>query len=107
MAPYHHVSGARWRIIPSLIVLMVALLGAVPLAGTGPAQVTFPAAPGPGQIVVDEARLIVPLHQVDIEGLGWELKRDHGYPATMVTSRPRSAHSVAGYTIQRYTCEKI
>src|SRR5437764_1150724 len=69
MATHHHRSGRHWSTIPSLVVLTVGLLGAVPLAGTGPAQVTFPAAPGPGQIVVDEASLIVPLHQVDIEGL--------------------------------------
>jgi uncharacterized protein len=90
-----------------LVVLMVGLLGAVPLAGTGPAQVTFPAPPGPGQIVVDEARLIVPLHQVDMEGLAGELKREHGYPVTVVTIRSLSAHGAGGYTIERYTSEML
>lgn len=107
MATHHHRSGGRWSTIPSLVVLMVGLVGAVPLAGTGPAQVTFPAAPGPDQIVVDEAGLIVPLHQVDIEGLGAELKREHGYPVTVVTIRSLSAHGAGGYTIERYTSEML
>ena len=107
MATHHHRSGRHWSTIPSLVVLMVGLLGAVPLAGTGPAQVTFPAAPGPGQIVVDEASLILPLHQVDIEGLAGELKREHGYPVTVVTIRSLSAHGAAGYTIERYTSEML
>ena len=107
MATHHHRSGGRWSTIPSLAALMVGLLGAVPLAGTGPAQVTFPDAPGPGQIVVDEARLIVPLHQVDLEGLAGELKREHGYPVTVVTIRSLSAHGAAGYSIERYTSEMV
>jgi len=96
-----------WITIASLVVVTVGLLGAVPLAGTGPAQVTFPAAPAPGGFVVDEARLIVPLHQVDIEGLARELKREHGYPVTVVTIRSLSAHGAAGYTIERYASEML
>jgi uncharacterized protein len=96
-----------WTTIVSLVVVTVGLLGAVPLAGTGPAQVTFPAAPAPGGFVVDEARLIVPLHQVDIEGLARELKREHGYPVTVVTIRSLSAHGAAGYTIERYASEML
>jgi uncharacterized protein len=90
-----------------LVVLMVGLLGAVPLAGTGPAQVAFPAAPGPGRFVVDEAKLIAPLHQVDIEGLAAELKRERGYPVTVVTIRSLSSHGAAGYTIERYASEML
>jgi uncharacterized protein len=107
MATHHHRSQPRWNIIALLAVLMVGLAGAVPLAGTGPAQVTFPAAPAPGRVVVDEARLILPLHQVDLEGIAGELKRERGYPVTVVTIRSLSAHGAAGYTIERYASEML
>src|SRR5262245_29272210 len=107
MPIHHHRSQPGWHILPSLAVLMVGLLGAVPLPGTGPAQVVFPAAPAPGRFVVDEARLIVPLHQVDIESLAGELKREHGYPVTVVTIRSLAAHGATGYTIERYAAEML
>jgi len=107
MPAHHHRSRARWNTSASLVVLIVGLLGAVPLAGTGPAQVTFPAAPAGGAAVVDEARLIAPLHQVDIEGLALELKREHGYPVTVVTIQSLSAHGAGGYTIERYASELL
>lgn len=103
----HHRPRARWSTGASLIVLMVGLLGAVPLAGTGPVLVTFPTAPAPGRFVVDEASLLVPLHQVDIEGLAGELKREHGYPVTVVTIRSLAAHGATGYTIERYASEML
>src|SRR5262249_55810546 len=106
--PIHHDrSPLRWNIIASLAVLMVGLLGAVPLPGAGPAQVAFPAAPEPGRFVVDEARLIAPLHQVDLEGIAGELKREHGYPVTIVTIRSLSSHGATGYTIERYASEML
>jgi len=106
--PIHHDrSPLRWTIVASLAVLMIGLLGAVPLPGTGPAQVAFPAAPEPGRFVVDEARLIAPLHQVDLEGIAGELKREHGYPVTIVTIRSLSSHGATGYTIERYTSEML
>ncbi len=107
MPTHHHRSLARWSTVASLAVVVVGLLGAVPLAGTGPAQVAFPAAPAPGRFVVDEARLIEPLHQVDIEGLAGELKREHGYPVTVVTIRSLSSHGAGGYTIERYASEML
>jgi len=107
MPTHHHRSQARWSTLASLAVVMVGLLAAVPLAGTGPAQVAFPAAPEPGRFVVDEARLLVPLHQVDLEGIAGELKREHGYPVTVVTIRSLSSHGAAGYTIERYTAEML
>src|SRR5262244_1595699 len=88
MPTYHHRSPLRWNIIASLAVLMIGLLGAVPLPGTGPAQVAFPAAPEPGRFAVDEARLIAPLHQVDLEGIAGELKR---YASEMLKSWPPNA----------------
>ncbi len=107
MATYRRRSPVRWSTLASLAALMVGLVGAVPLAGTGPAQVAFPAAPEPGRFVVDEARLIVPLHQVDLEGIAAELKREHGYPVTVVTIRSLSSHGAAGYTIERYASEML
>ena len=107
MPIHHHRSPLRWNIIASLAVLMLGLLGAVPLPGAGPAQVAFPAAPEPGRFVVDEARLIAPLHQVDLEGIAGELKREHGYPVTIVTIRSLSSHGAVGYTIERYTSEML
>jgi uncharacterized protein len=107
MPIHHHRSQTRWNLIASCAVLMVGLLGAVPLAGTGPAQVAFPAAPAPGRFVVDEARLIVPLHQVDIESLAGELKRELGYPVTIVTIRSLSTQGAAGYPIERYAAEML
>jgi uncharacterized protein len=107
MPTHHHRSWARSNTIASLVVVMIGFLGAVPLAGTGPAQVTFPAAPASGGFVVDEARLIAPLHQVDIEGVAGELKREHGYPVSVVTIRSLSAHGAAGYTIERYASEML
>ena len=107
MPTYHHRSPLRWNIIASLAVLLIGLLGAVPLPGTGPAQVAFPAAPEPGRFVVDEARLIAPLHQVDLEGIAGELKREHGYPVTIVTIRSLSSHGATGYTIERYASEML
>jgi uncharacterized protein len=107
MPTHHHRSLTRWSTVASLAVVVVGLLGAVPLAGTGPAQVAFPAAPAPGRFVVDEARLIEPLHQVDIEGLAGELKREHGYPVTVVTIRSLSSHGAGGYTIERYASEML
>ncbi len=77
------------------------------LAGTGSASVTFPDAPTLGGIVVDEARLLVPLDQVDLEGLALELKRDRGYPITVVTIQSLSAHGATGYTIERYAAEML
>jgi len=107
MPTYHHRSPLRWNIIASLAVLLIGFLGAVPLPGTGPAQVAFPAAPEPGRFVVDEARLIAPLHQVDLEGIAGELKREHGYPVTIVTIRSLSSHGATGYTIERYASEML
>jgi uncharacterized protein len=107
MPTYHRRTGARWRIGASLIAVMVGLLGAVPLPGTGPAQVAFPPAPEPGGFVVDEARLLVPLHQFDLEGIAGELKRELGYPVTVVTIRSLATHGAAGYTIERYTAEML
>jgi uncharacterized membrane protein YgcG len=77
------------------------------LAGTGSAPVLFPAAPPSGGIVVDEARLIVPLDQVDLEGLAIALRRDRGYPITVVTIQSLSAYGAAGYTIERYASEML
>ena len=59
----------------------------------------FPAAPPSGGIVVDEARLIAPLDQVDLEGLAIALRRDRGYPITVVTIQSLSAYGAAGYSI--------
>src|SRR5262245_7613108 len=107
MPTYHHRSQARWSTIASLVVLMVGLVGASPIVGAGPAQVAFPPAPDPGRFVVDEARLIVPLHQVDLEGLASELKRELGYPVTVVTIRSLASHGATGYTIERYMAEML
>lgn len=107
MRTYHHRSRARGRVIASRVVLTVGLLGAVPLPGAGPAQVAFPAAPAPGRFVVDDARLIAPLDQVDLEGIASELKREHGYPVTVVTIRSLAAQGASGYTIERYAFEML
>jgi uncharacterized protein len=77
------------------------------LAGTGSAPVLFPTAPPSGGIVVDEARLIAPLDQVDLEGLAIALRRDRGYPITVVTIQSLSAYGAAGYTIERYASEML
>ena len=76
-------------------------------AGTGSAPVLFPTAPPSGGIVVDEARLIAPLDQVDLEGLAIALRRDRGYPITVVTIQSLSAYGAAGYTIERYASEML
>src|SRR5215831_3589435 len=107
MPTHHPRSWTRWSIIPLLLVLMVAFVGAVPFAGTGPAQVAFPPAPVRGAAVVDEAKLIAPMHQVDIEVLAAELKREHGYPVTVVTIRSLSSYGATGYTIERYMSEML
>jgi len=107
MPIHHHRSGSRWSAVARWLVVVVGLVGAVPLAGTGPVQVAFPAAPAPGAAVVDEAKLIAPMHQVDIEVLAAELKREHGYPITVVTIRSLSAYGATGYTIERYTSEML
>lgn len=107
MGIYHHGSRARWNTVASLAVLTVGLLGAVPLPGTGPAQVAFPSAPAPGRFVVDDARLIVPLDQVDLEGIAAELKREHGYPIAVVTIRSLAAQGAVGYSIERYASEMM
>jgi uncharacterized protein len=102
-----HRSSARWNTFAALAVLTVGLLGAVPLAGTGPAQVAFPSAPAPGRFVVDDAKLIAPLDQVDLEGLATELKREHGYPIAVITIRSLAAQGASGYTIERYASEML
>src|SRR5215831_16091101 len=107
MPTYHRRSGVGWSTIASLVVVVTGLIGAVPFAGTGPAQVAFPRAPARGAAVVDEAKLIDPLHQVDIEVLASELKREHGYPVTVVTIRSLSAYGATGYTIERYMSEML
>jgi len=76
-------------------------------AGTGSAPVLFPTAPPSGGIVVDEARLLAPLDQVDLEGLAIALRRDRGYPITVVTIQSLSAYGAAGYTIERYASEML
>jgi uncharacterized protein len=106
MGTHHHRSRARWSTIASLAVLTVGLLGAVPLGG-GPVQIAFPAAPAPGGFVVDDARLIAPFDQVDLEGLAAELRREHGYPITVVTIRSLAAQGASGYTIERYASEML
>ncbi len=107
MPTRHHRSSARWNTIALLAVLTLGLLGAVPLPGAGPAQVAFPSAPAPGRFVVDDAKLIAPLDQVDLEGLATELKREHGYPITVVTIRSLAAQGASGYTIERYASEML
>jgi uncharacterized membrane protein YgcG len=106
MATYHHRSGSRWTTLAS-VVLTASLLVAFTLAGTGSAPVLFPAAPPSGGIVVDEARLIAPLDQVDLEGLAIALRRDRGYPITVVTIQSLSAYGATGYTIERYASEML
>jgi len=106
MPTYHRVSGSRWSTLAS-VGLAASLLVAFTLAGTGSAPVTFPDAPTLGGIVVDEARLIVPLDQVDLEGLAIALKRDRGFPITVVTIRSLAAHGATGYTIERYANEML
>jgi uncharacterized protein len=106
MATYHRRCGSRWSILAS-VVLTASLLVAFTLAGTGSAPVLFPAAPPSGGIVVDEARLIAPLDQVDLEGLAIALRRDRGYPITVVTIQSLSAYGAAGYTIERYASEML
>jgi len=76
-------------------------------AGTGSAPVLFPTAPPSGGIVVDEARLLAPLDQVDLDGLAIALRRDRGYPITVVTIQSLSAYGAAGYTIERYASEML
>ena len=106
MATYHHRCGSRGSTLAS-VALSASLLVAFTLAGTGSAPVLFPAAPPSGGIVVDEARLIAPLDQVDLEGLAIALKRDRGYPITVVTIQSLSAHGAAGYTIERYAAAML
>jgi uncharacterized protein len=106
MATYHHPCESRWSTLAS-VALTASLLVAFTLAGTGSAPVLFPTAPPSGGIVVDEARLIAPLDQVDLEGLAIALKRDRGYPITVVTIQSLSAYGAAGYTIERYASEML
>ena len=106
MPTHHHLPGSRWSTLAA-VALAASLLVAFTIAGTGPAPVTFPNAPASGGIVVDEARLIAPLDQVDLEGLAIALKRDRGYPITVVTIRSLSAHGASGYTIERYASEML
>jgi len=106
MGTYHHRCGSRWSTLAS-VALTASFLVAFTLAGTGSAPVLFPAAPPSGGIVVDEARLIAPLDQVDLEGLAIALKRDRGYPITVVTIQSLSAYGAAGYTIERYASEML
>jgi uncharacterized membrane protein YgcG len=106
MATYHRRCGSRWSTLAS-VVLTASLLVAFTLAGTGSAPVLFPAAPPSGGIVVDEARLIAPLDQVDLEGLAIALRRDRGYPITVVTIQSLSAYGATGYTIERYASEML
>lgn len=89
------------------VAMTASLLVAFTLAGTGSAPVSFPAAPSSSGIVVDEARLIAPLDQVDLEGLAIALKRDRGYPITVVTIQSLSAHGATGYTLERYASEML
>jgi uncharacterized membrane protein YgcG len=106
MGTHHHRCGSRWSTLAS-VVLTASLLVAFTLAGTGSAPVLFPAAPPSGGIVVDEARLIAPLDQVDLEGLAIALRRDRGYPITVVTIQSLSAYGATGYTIERYASEML
>jgi uncharacterized membrane protein YgcG len=106
MATYHRRCGSRWSTLAS-VVLTASLLVAFTLAGTGSAPVLFPAAPPSGGTVVDEARLIAPLDQVDLEGLAIALRRDRGYPITVVTIQSLSAYGATGYTIERYASEML
>ncbi len=91
MARYHHRCESRWSTLAS-VALSASLLVAFTLAGTGSAPVLFPAAPPSGGIVVDEARLIAPLDQVDLEGLAIALRSERGYPITVVTIQSLSAY---------------
>ena len=106
MATYHHRCGSRWSTLAS-VALSASLLVGFTIAGTGSAPVLFPAAPPSGGIVVDEARLIAPLDQVDLEGLAIALRRDLGYPITVVTIQSLSAYGATGYTIERYASEML
>ena len=106
MGTHHHCCGSRWSTLAS-VALAASVLVAFTLAGTGSAPVSFPAAPPSGGIVVDEAGLLAPLDQVDLEGLAIGLKQDRGYPITVVTIRSLSAHGATGYTIERYASEML
>ncbi len=106
MARYHHRCESRWSTLAS-VALSASLLVGFTLAGTGSAPVLFPAAPPSGGIVVDEARLIAPLDQVDLEGLAIALRSERGYPITVVTIQSLSAYGAAGYTIERYASEML
>ena len=106
MARYHHRCESRWSTLASAA-LAASLLVGFTVAGTGSAPVLFPAAPPSGGIVVDEARLIAPLDQVDLEGLAIALRSERGYPITVVTIQSLSAYGAAGYTIERYASEML
>lgn len=106
MTTHRHPDQFRWSTVVRLA-LCVSLLVAVPLARNGWAQVTFPAAPGTGSFVTDEAKLLTVAHRQGIDALAGALKREHGYPVSVVTIRSLAAHGAAGYTIERYASEML
>ena len=106
MTTHHHHDNSRW-IAVARQTLFASLLVVGPLVGSGWGQVTFPPQPPSGSFVVDEARLLTPAHRQEIEGLAGALKREHGYPVSVVTIRSLSAHGASALTIERYTSEML
>jgi uncharacterized protein len=106
MTTHHHPNRSRW-IAVARQALFAGLLVVGPLAGSGWGQVTFPPQPPSGSFVVDEARLLTPAHRQEIEGLAGALKREHGYPVSVVTIRSLSAYGASAYTIDRYTSDML
>jgi uncharacterized protein len=77
------------------------------MAGSGWGQVAFPPAPAPGSFIVDEAKALTPADRQEIERVAGALKRDRGYPVTVVTIRSLGAQRAVGYTIDRYASDML
>src|SRR5439155_7712055 len=106
MTTHYHHDNSRWVAVARQT-LFASLLVVGLLVGSGWGQVTFPPQPPSGSFVVDEATLLTPAHRQEIEGLAGALKREHGYPVSVVTIRSLSAHGASALTIERYTSEML
>ncbi|PYN50083.1 MAG: hypothetical protein DME00_06910 [Candidatus Rokuibacteriota bacterium] len=106
MTSHHNPKDFRWRVLLRLTFIATLLLVG-PLAGYGWSQVVFPAQPASGSFVVDEAKLLTPVHRQEIESVASALNREHGYPVTVVTIRSLSAQRAAAYSIERYASEML
>jgi uncharacterized protein len=86
-----------------VVVLLLALVTQTSAAAAG--SPSFPAAPPPGRVIIDDAGLMNGGDASEIVRLAEALVTEKRYPIRVVTIRSLAAQGAADYSVERYAAE--